>query len=314
MDKQLFNTIKKNVTQVFLGKENEVEKVLIALFAGGHILLEDVPGVGKTMLSETLAKSINASFKRIQFTPDTTPSDIVGFNMFNANDNKFEYVKGAILNNIVLADELNRTSPKTQAALLEAMQEQKITVDGKTHQLLQPFVLIATQNPNEQFGTYPLPESQLDRFMLSIQLGYPSKEVAKDIITGFNTRPETTAVINKEELVKAQQEVNNVFLSDTIADYIIEIAEATRSDQHFKYGISTRATIQISAAAKAKAYIEDRDYIIPDDVKLLLVDLLKHRLILSRVGVQNKKTVVKALNDLIERVPIPKGTKVYAKK
>jgi len=314
MNKQLFSMIKENVTQVFLGKENEVEKVLIALFASGHILLEDVPGVGKTMLSETLAKSINASFKRIQFTPDTTPSDIVGFNMFNANDNRFEYVKGAILNNIVLADELNRTSPKTQAALLEAMQEQKITVDGKTHQLPQPFILIATQNPNEQFGTYPLPESQLDRFMLSVQLGYPSKEVAKEIITGFSTRKETQPVISKEELVQTQQEVNDVFLSDAIADYIVDIAEATRSDQNFKYGISTRATIQMTAAAKARAFISNRDFVIPDDVKFLLHDILKHRLILSRVGVQNKKTVLRALTDMVERVPLPKGTKVHAKK
>lgn len=304
-NKLLFNRIKDNISKIFLGKDAEVEKLLIALFAGGHVLLEDVPGVGKTSLSESLAKTINASFKRIQFTPDTTPSDIVGFNMYNSDTKKFEYVKGAVLNNIILADELNRTSPKTQAALLEAMQEEKITVDGETHQIPKPFILIATQNTNEQFGTYPLPESQLDRFMLSLKLGYPEKDVAKQIISGFTKREELTSVVEIEELLSVQQEVSNVHISDNICEYIVNIAQRTRENDFFKYGISTRATILISQAAKARAFIDGRDYVVPDDVKRLLNDLIKHRLVLSRKGVQNHKQVSEIVDEIVKRVPVP---------
>jgi MoxR-like ATPase len=226
--KTLHETIMESIETTFIGKSEQVKKVLVALFAQGHVLIEDVPGVGKTSLSKALAASINGSFKRIQFTPDTTPSDIIGFNMFNVESQQFEYIEGAVLNNIVLADELNRTSPKTQAALLEAMQEGKITVDGDTFEIPKPFILIATQNMNEQFGTYPLPESQLDRFMLSIQLGYPEREVAENILKGISTETESKDSISLEDLEKVQSEVEKVHISEGVLEYIIDIAEATR--------------------------------------------------------------------------------------
>lgn len=305
MRNKLYNEITENIGKVFLGKELEVQKLLIALFAQGHVLIEDVPGVGKTSLSNALAKTINGSFKRIQFTPDTTPSDITGFNMFNTESKKFEYMEGSVLNNIVLADELNRTSPKTQAALLEAMQEGNITVDGETYEIPKPFILIATQNTNEQFGTYPLPESQLDRFMLSIRLGYPVRETAENIIQGFTTRDELTSVVELKDLEKVQKEVEQVHISKGIIKYIIDIADTTRENEYIKYGISTRATILITQAAKAKAYIEGRDFVIPDDIKFLIKDLIKHRLVLSRVGVQNQKQIGEIIDTIMEVVKVP---------
>ena len=287
MKKRLHEKIIENIELSFLGKNVQVKKLLVALFARGHVLIEDVPGVGKTSLSSALANSINASFKRIQFTPDTTPSDIIGFNMYNVESKEFEYIEGSVLNNIVLADELNRTSPKTQAALLEAMQEGNITVDGKTYEIPKPFILIATQNTNEQFGTYPLPESQLDRFMLSIQLGYPERQIAKDILKGVSIKKESKGIVSLKELEKVQDEVDCVHVSESILEYIVDIAEATRRNEFIKYGISTRATLHITQAVKANAYIEGRDFVNPDDVKILILELIKHRLMISRVGVQN---------------------------
>jgi len=287
MKKRLHEKIIENIELSFLGKNVQVKKLLVALFARGHVLIEDVPGVGKTSLSSALANSINASFKRIQFTPDTTPSDIIGFNMYNVESKEFEYIEGSVLNNIVLADELNRTSPKTQAALLEAMQEGNITVDGKTYEIPKPFILIATQNTNEQFGTYPLPESQLDRFMLSIQFGYPERQIAKDILKGVSIKKESKGIVSLKELEKVQDEVDCVHVSESILEYIVDIAEATRRNEFIKYGISTRATLHITQAVKANAYIEGRDFVNPDDVKILILELIKHRLMISRVGVQN---------------------------
>ena len=304
-DNLLLEKITSNIGRVFLGKDEEVKKLLVALFAGGHVLIEDVPGVGKTSLSNSLAKTISASFKRIQFTPDTTPSDIIGFNMYSIEKKKFIYQKGAILNNIVLADELNRTSPKTQAALLEAMEEGCITVDGKTHEIPKPFIIIATQNPDEQFGTYPLPESQLDRFMLSIKLGYPKRSVAKRIISGLNSREELKSVVGVDDLIEIQKEINKIHVSEGIYDYIIDIATATRDNDFIKFGISTRATILITKACRANAYINGRDYVIPDDVKYLLIDLIKHRLSLSRKGVQNQKNIIEIIDEIVKKIPIP---------
>ncbi len=305
MKKRLHELIMENIEKEFFGKKTEVRKLLVALFAQGHVLIEDVPGVGKTSLSSALAKSINGSFKRIQFTPDTTPSDIIGFNMFNVETKKFEYIEGSVLNNIVLADELNRTSPKTQAALLEAMQEGNVTVDGQTYEVPKPFILIATQNTNEQFGTYPLPESQLDRFMLSLELGYPEREVAENILRGVSNKEEIKGTINLKELEDVQLEVEQIYTSESILEYIIDISESTRRNQYLKYGISTRATIHITQAAKANAYIEGRDYVNPDDIKFLIHELVKHRLVISRAGVQHQMNITKVINDIVKAIPVP---------
>jgi len=255
-------TIIDNIEKTFLGKRDVITMLMIACLARGHVLIEDVPGIGKTSLAKALAMSFDSSFKRIQFTPDTTPSDVVGFSMYDTKANAFKYIEGAVLNNIVLADELNRTSPKTQSALLEAMQEGKVTVDGQTHDIPKPFMLIATQNQSEQFGTYPLPESQLDRFMMVMSIGYPDEDSSIRIVDGVSSSPEIETVATNETLKELQNAADKVFMDIKISQYIVRAAIATRESRFVQTGISIRGTLLMARAAKARALIEGRDRMI----------------------------------------------------
>lgn len=294
-----------NIEKVFLGKREVVNLLMISCIAQGHILIEDVPGVGKTSLANAISQSFDASFKRIQFTPDTTPSDVVGFSMYNTKTNEFNYVKGAILNNIVLADELNRTSPKTQAALLEAMQDGQVTVDGKTHKIPKPFMLIATQNPSEQFGTYPLPESQLDRFMMVTSIGYPSEEIATQIVSGASFEKAVEQISTTKDLSEIQKACQDIHMCEELSKYIVQIAVATRYHRFIKTGVSTRGTILLARASKASALINGRDYVIPDDIKRLVMPVFAHRIILNRDGLTQHATKIKVLSEILYDIPIP---------
>ena len=294
-----------NIESVFLGKRNVVEMMLIATIAKGHVLIQDVPGVGKTSLASALSKSLDASFKRIQFTPDTTPSDVIGFSMYNMDTGSFSYMKGAVLNNIVLADELNRTSPKTQAALLEVMEEYQVTVDGTTHPVPSPFMLIATQNPYEQYGTYPLPESQLDRFMMTISVGYPVEEVAAQIVQNSSKKPNIEPVTNIQEILSMQQSAQKVFISKDICEYIVRIAVETRNNPYLQTGISTRGTLLLTAAAKGRAFINNRDFVIPDDIIDLAQPVCAHRLILNSEGKAKRLSSEEILKNILKEVKVP---------
>lgn len=294
-----------NIEHTFIGKRDVIKMLMTACLARGHVLIEDVPGVGKTSLANALAQSFDSSFKRIQFTPDTTPSDVVGFSMYDTKAGDFKYVAGAVLNNIILADELNRTSPKTQSALLEAMQDGKVTVDGNTHQIPKPFMLIATQNPAEQFGTYPLPESQLDRFMIVMSIGYPDELSAIRIIEGKNILPTVQKIASTDDLLHLQDAAEKIFLSPNISQYIIRIAMETRNNRFIETGVSTRGTILLTQAAKSLALVEGRDFVIPDDVIKLIKPVLAHRIILSREGLTSRQLPSDILSDIVNNIAIP---------
>ncbi len=300
--------LRESINRYFVGKEEVVENVLICLLAGGHLLIEDVPGVGKTKLAGTLAKSIDASFGRIQFTPDTLPGDILGVSVFNMSTNEFEFHEGAIMNSIILADEINRTSPKTQSALLEAMAEKQITVEGKKLELPDPFMVIATQNPTEFIGTYPLPEAQTDRFLMMITVGYPDEEaeilMAKKHISG-ELEEEVSPVCTSAEIIKAREDVKKVHVSESVLKYIRDIAQATRADERFTLGASPRAVLSLVDASRAKAYMEGRDFVKPDDVKYVAVNVLHHRLKLTSRARIESEDIDKILKNLILSVKIP---------
>jgi MoxR-like ATPase len=302
------NKVIENVEKVIIGKREVAELSIVALLTNGHVLLEDVPGVGKTMMVRSIAQSVGARFNRIQFTPDMLPSDLTGVSVFNQKDMTFDFRPGPLMGNIVLADEINRTSPKTQSALLEAMEERSVSVDGETHILPEPFFVMATQNPVEYEGTYPLPEAQLDRFILKMRMGYPSVEEELNILKmNENERPidQLHAVISLEELLQMQQEVKGVFVDDAIKKYIVELVNRTRGNRHVTLGASPRGSLALLKTAQAYAYILNRDYVIPDDVKYLAPFVLSHRLILKPEaryeGITNEKVVA----EIIERVAIP---------
>lgn len=302
------NELIKNIEQVIVGKREAIELCLIALLAEGHVLLEDVPGVGKTMLVRAIAKSLNLDFKRIQFTPDLLPSDVTGVSIYNQKEMNFEFRPGPIMGNIILADEINRTSPKTQSALLESMEEKHITVDGKTIELNRPFFVMATQNPIEYEGTYPLPEAQLDRFLLKLHLGYPTEQDEINMLDKTaSTHPieHLNAVMDKDELIKLQNEVKQIYVSDAVKTYIVKIVNNTRNHPLFELGASPRASIALMQAAKAYAYIQGRDYVIPDDVKYLTPHVLSHRVILSSEAKFEGKTAKNLLTDLVRKTMIP---------
>ena len=277
------NEIQAEINKVVKGKENVVKKVLAAMLAQGHILLDDIPGVGKTTLAMTFAKTMSMEYKRTQFTPDVLPSDILGFSMFNSQTKEFEYKPGAIFCNLFLADEINRTSPKTQSALLEVMEEGNVTVDGVTRQLPEPFTVIATENPIGSAGTQLLPESQLDRFMVCLSMGYPEHEDAVEILKGNASRPisHVQAVISQEEFLELQKQANDMYVHEMIYGYIVTIVEKTRSSEYLSLGASPRGSIALLRMAKALALIAGRDYVSPEDVKDALHDTLKHRVKLS---------------------------------
>ncbi len=304
----MIERIKENIESFFVGKEDVVENLLICLLAGGHVLFEDVPGVGKTTLARTLANTIDASFGRIQFTPDTLPSDVTGVSVYNSAKGTFEYREGAIMKQIVLADEINRTSPKTQAALLEAMWEGQVTVDGEKHLLPEEFMVIATQNPVEFIGTYPLPEAQLDRFMMRLSIGYPDPasevKMARNMLEG-KTLESVKCVCNVEDIISLKKEVCEVKVSDKVLEYIDEIVNLTRKAPEFVLGASPRAMLSLVMASKAKAFLAGRNYVKPDDVKAVSVNVLHHRMALSSEAKIRKESVDRVLTALILKAKVP---------
>lgn len=276
--------LQQAIETVVRGKSEPVKLALVALLAEGHLLIEDVPGVGKTTLARSLAQAFACTFRRIQFTSDLLPSDILGISVFNQVDQAFEFRRGPIFANVVLADEINRTTPKTQSALLEAMSEGEISVDNQTHALPRPFMVVATQNPIEHHGTYPLPESQLDRFMLRIRMGYPEVEAEKDILRQSNHRPgaeQIAPALQAQDILEAQQAVTEVRVDESLLDYIMAIVEATRRSAFLLTGVSPRGSLALHRAAQALAYYEGRAYCIPDDIKRLALPALSHRVVVS---------------------------------
>lgn len=304
-----------NINKVMVGKEEISVLSLVALLAKGHILLEDVPGVGKTMLVRTLAKSLDCDFKRVQFTPDLLPSDVTGVSIYNPKEMEFEFRGGPILGNILLADEINRTSPKTQSALLEGMEENHITIDGQTIPLNDPFFVMATQNPIEYEGTYPLPEAQLDRFILKLKMGYPSQEEELEILakTSVNHPIESVGlVMDKEELLGIQEDVKHVYIERNVQSYIVEIVSATREHPSVYLGASPRSSIALMKAAKAYAFIHGRDYVTPDEVKYLAPYVLSHRIILNSQAKFEGLTREKLVQDVIQDSNVPIRKESYS--
>jgi MoxR-like ATPase len=309
---EYFSKISKvidNLEKVIIGKKEVIKLALTSLFAGGHLLIEDVPGTGKTTLALGIAKSIGGIFRRIQFTSDLLPSDIIGVTIYSQKNESFEFKPGPIFANIVLADEINRTTPKTQSALLESMNENQVTVDNKTYPLPKPFMVIATQNPLEIYGTYPLPESQLDRFMMRIKMGYPPSDKEKEIILSHKfSRPldNISAVINPEDVLEIQKRIKNVKISNELMDYIVEIIKRTRSSDLIKIGASPRASILFSRACQAYAFVNGRDYVIPDDIKTLAIPILVHRLVpKGKIGDGRREEVEDIIRDIISRITVP---------
>ncbi|NLP50199.1 MoxR family ATPase [Bacillus sp. RO1] len=291
-----------------IGKEHVAELSIVALLAGGHVLLEDVPGVGKTLMVRSLAKSVGANFKRIQFTPDLLPSDVTGSSIYNPKELKFEFRPGPIMGNIVLADEINRTSPKTQAALLEGMEEGSVTVDGNTLSLGSPFFVMATQNPIEYEGTYPLPEAQLDRFLFKMNMGYPSPQEEVNILhTTEKKQPinELQSVITLEELQEMQKRVKEVHVDVTVKEYIVDLVNRTRTHQSVYLGASPRGSVALMKAAQAYAFIHGRDFVLPDDIQYLAPYVLPHRIILKSEAKFEGMTAEQVVKKVIDRTPIP---------
>lgn len=298
----------ENINQFFVGKEEVVEDVLTCLLAGGHVLLEDVPGVGKTTLALILARSIGCSFGRIQFTPDTLPGDVTGVSVYRMNTGEFVYQAGAVMNQVLLADEINRTAPKTQASLLEAMAEGQVTVDGAVHELPKPFFVIATQNPIEFVGTYPLPEAQMDRFMMRLSIGYPDREqeikMAKQFLEG-QTVQQVQAVCQAQDMIMMQKEAAAVTVKDAVLGYIEDIVSLTRKEERFVLGASPRAVLSMVRASQAKAFLQGRDYVKPDDVKAVAMQVLGHRLALSSEAKIRREDKDKILKSLVVQAKIP---------
>jgi MoxR-like ATPase len=304
-----------NVEKVIVGKREVIESTLINLLSQGHLLIEDVPGVGKTMLARSLAGSLGCSMSRIQFTPDMLPSDVTGVSIFNQSSRQFEFRPGPIMSQIVLADEINRATPKTQAALLEAMQEQQITVDGVTHALPQPFMVIATQNPIEYEGTFPLPEAQLDRFLLRITLGYPSRTDEMQMLENQSLAHPIESlepVSTEEEVLSAQAAVKQIFVSEPVKRYIVDLTRETREQSDVYLGASPRGSLALYRASQARASIHGRDFVLPDDVKALVHSCLAHRLILGPAARLQDINTTTVLSELMDKVPVPGGELSYS--
>ena len=301
--------LKQNVGKVVVGKDGAVELMMIAVLCRGHVLIEDVPGVGKTTLASALARSLDCTFRRIQFTPDVTPSDITGFSIVNFKTGELEYKPGMIMSQIVLADEINRTSPKTQSSLLEVMEEGQVSVDGATYRLPQPFVVLATQNPVDFVGTYPLPEAQLDRFFMRISIGYPTAEEEADILEKYTSgaRPmeELRPICTSSDILRLQQEVEGVHTSKEARAYISAIAAASRKNAALQLGVSTRAAISLLRAAQACALLAGRDYVIPEDVLKMAAPVLAHRLVLSPEARMRNMTAERVLQGVLSGVTVP---------
>lgn len=300
--------ILKQVQKVIIGKDEIVARVLMAILSGGHILMEDVPGTGKTTLALAFAKVMGIDFKRIQFTSDSMPSDVVGFSVYDKSGNALNYKPGAAMTNLLLADEINRTSSKTQSALLEVMEEGQITVDGVTHKVPQPFVVIATQNPVGTAGTQVLPHAQLDRFMIRLQMGYPDFASQVNILKDRQTENPLTGVspiLGVAEIVNMKNEVANVHIADSIYEYVTKLAQCTRENSMVQLGVSPRGALAICRMAKAYAYVHGRDYVVPDDISAIFCDVCAHRLLLSPKARLANQTAQDILTDILDSVPIP---------
>ncbi|MGN0654286.1 MAG: AAA family ATPase [Oscillospiraceae bacterium] len=302
------NLLIENIEKVIVGKRNVIVEVIAAMLSGGHILIEDVPGVGKTKLVAALAKSVDGKFNRIQLTPDIMPSDIVGFSMLNSDTKLFEYREGAAMCNFLLADEINRASPKAQSSLLEVMEEFQISLDGKTHALPRPFMTLATQNPVETYGTYHLPEAQMDRFLMRVSMGYPTVSDEIEILGRMefeNPIDNLSAVVSLDEIISYQNEVTRVRTSPEIKNYIMAIVTETRKSDDIKLGVSPRGSLALHKAAKAYAFINQRDYVIPDDVKKMAVPVLSHRIMLSQKGKAAYSTQQNVIASILGTVTVP---------
>ncbi len=301
--------LKQNVGKVIVGKESAVELMMIAVLCRGHVLIEDVPGVGKTTLASALARSLDCSFKRIQFTPDITPSDITGYSIVNFKTGELEYRPGMIMSQIVLADEINRTSPKTQSSLLEVMEEGQVSVDGTTYAMPEPFIVLATQNPVDFVGTYPLPEAQLDRFFMRVSIGYPTAEEETDILerfaSGRKPMEELRPICTSSDILRLQQEVEGVHASREVRAYISAIAAASRRTAALQLGVSTRAAISLLRASQARALLEGRDYVAPEDVQRMAEPVLAHRLVLSAEARMRNMTAERVLAGVLQSVQVP---------
>lgn len=298
----------KNISHVVVGKDNGLELLMAALFADGHVLLEDVPGVGKTLITRSLAKSIKAEFKRIQFTPDLLPADVTGFNVYDQKSGEFKFQPGPVLTNILLADEINRAIPRTQSSLLESMEEHQVTIDGRTRPLPRPFFVMATQNPIELEGTFPLPEAQLDRFLLKISLGYPEKAEEIAILKRFQNDDPLAAlkpVADTEQLVHMQQLTRKITVSSQVREYITNIVAATRKHENLRFGASPRGSLGLMRAAQGLAALRGRDYVLPDDIKHLVKPVLAHRIILSEQGKLRGILPEHILDEILSQIPVP---------
>lgn len=305
---QLMKRLSGEISKVIKGKEEAVQLILTALLAQGHVLIEDVPGVGKTTLAMALGRATGLSFRRAQFTPDVMASDITGFTMFNREENRFEYRAGLVMTNILLADEINRTSPKTQSALLEAMEEKRVTVDGAVHELPSPFIVIATQNSQGYVGTFPLPEAQLDRFMLRISLGYPTVQEETGILMdrlGRNPVNDVEPVMTAEQLQDCIREVQQVQVADSLCRYIAELSSATRAHGGVELGVSPRASLAIMQAGRAFAFLEGRDYVVPEDIVRLMIPVFSHRIVLRQEMKLRRMDVTAVLQDAVSAVTPP---------
>lgn len=308
MDNKKAIDILDNIKKVILGKDDVIEKVLIAILARGHILIEDIPGVGKTTLVKALAKSMDLSYKRVQFTPDLMPSDIIGVSIYDKDKGEFVFKKGPIFNQIFLADEINRTSPKTQSSLLQAMEEGEISTEENHYILEKPFMVLATQNPLEYQGTFPLPEAQLDRFLMRLSLGYPEKNSEIEILKNYNSIKNLNLiepVVTQEDILEMQLVVDGLKIHDDIIDYIVNISNTTRVYEDLRLGASPRASIDLLKAVKAKAFLAGRDYVIPDDVKIMTLPVLGHRLILSPEARIESKNIEDIIKGILNRVFVP---------
>ncbi len=305
--KDIASKIRDNIEKVIIGKSEVIDLVLVSLFSNGHVLLEDVPGLGKTMLAKSLAKSIDSDFARVQFTPDLLPTDLIGVSVYNQKEGEFVFKKGPLFTNIVLADEINRATPRTQSALLECMEEHQISADGITYKLDEPFFVIATQNPLETQGTFPLPEAQMDRFFMRLSIGYPSQEEEKAILDRFERSlplQELEAVVTKELIIETSKAITKVNISDDVKDYIVRLTNATRNNSRLILGLSPRGTLAIMRASRAYAAIKGRDFVIPSDVKAVAPNVMGHRVILKghslSYGAKGTMDVIKEIMDTVE--------------
>jgi MoxR-like ATPase len=298
----------ENVSQVVVGKRSVVELLLVALLAEGHVLLDDVPGLGKTLIAKSLARSIGGSFRRVQFTPDLLPGDITGFTIYDQQTGKFTFQPGPVVTNILLADEINRTIPRTQSSLLESMEERQVTVDGKTYNLPQPFFVIATQNPVEMEGTFPLPEAQMDRFLLRLRLGYPDRDEELAILERFREEDPLAsldAVADPSQIAALQRARRKIWISTAVREYIADVVRATRENESLRFGSSPRGSLGLMRAGQAMAALKGRDYVLPDDVKALAVPLLAHRLLLNEEERLRGGTAEYFLRCILDRIPVP---------